>query len=344
MRSVQVLRGSQLRADLPRVRANLNSGRSTTQQYTSFFAQDTWRVGNRLTIRPGIRYEQQKLVGTLADFDWNGNWAPRIGATYDVRRQRPLEAVCELGPVLRQGAERPRGARAVGGRRRDPRRLLRCGAHAADSGRRSGRANLETRHLIFAGLHPSDFDPDSKSTYLDETLVGFEFEPFSNMNLGVRWVHRRFGRILEDVGTVPIAGFFLPAGGAARRILHHQPRSEHAGVPVPGFDISFEDAIHDYDAIELTADKRFSNNWGLQTSYRWSRLHGTFEGFFRNDNGQSDPAITSLFDFPTNDPSYAAIGSASSASAVTSATSGRRARGRSRPIARTSSRCTATTP
>ena len=44
-------------------RANLNSARSTTQQYTSFFAQDTWRVGDRLTIRPGIRYEQQKLVG-----------------------------------------------------------------------------------------------------------------------------------------------------------------------------------------------------------------------------------------------------------------------------------------
>jgi hypothetical protein len=43
-------------------------------------------------------------------------------------------------------------------------------------------------------------------------------------------------------------------------------------------------------------------------SYRWSRLHGNFEGFFRNDNGQSDPAITSLYDFPTNDPSYTAIG------------------------------------
>ena len=43
-------------------------------------------------------------------------------------------------------------------------------------------------------------------------------------------------------------------------------------------------------------------------SYRWSRLRGNFEGFFRDDNGQSDPGITSLFDFPTNDPSYTAIG------------------------------------
>ena len=73
--------------------------------------------------------------------------------------------------------------------------------------------NLETRHLNFAGLSPSDFDPDAKSTYLDETLVGFEFEPFTNLNVGARWVHRRFGRILEDVGTVPMLGFFLPGGG-----------------------------------------------------------------------------------------------------------------------------------
>ncbi len=58
----------------------------------------------------------------------------------------------------------------------------------------------------------------------------------------------------------------------------------------------------------MTFGKRFSNNWQMQASYRWSQLEGNFEGFFRNDNGQSDPAITSLFDFPTNDPSYTAIG------------------------------------
>ena len=37
---------------------------------------------------------------------------------------------------------------------------------------------------------------------------------------------------------------------------------------------------------------------------------GNFEGFFRNDNGQSDPGISSLYDYPTNDPTYASIGAA----------------------------------
>jgi hypothetical protein len=33
-----------------------------------------------------------------------------------------------------------------------------------------------------------------------------------------------------------------------------------------------------------------------------------YEGFYRDDNGQSILASSSLFDFPTNDPSYTAIG------------------------------------
>jgi hypothetical protein len=80
-------------------------------------------------------------------------------------------------------------------------------------------------------------------------------------------------------------------------------------TPVAGdFGASFEKPIHTYNAIQVSADKRFANRWGLQASYTYSRLRGTYEGFFRDDNGQSDPGITSLFDFPTNDPSYTAVG------------------------------------
>src|SRR5262249_39832836 len=64
-------------------RANLNSSRHTTQENLSFFLQDTWRFG-RLTVTPGVRYDQQNLSGVLIqNFKLDNNWAPRIGATYD---------------------------------------------------------------------------------------------------------------------------------------------------------------------------------------------------------------------------------------------------------------------
>jgi hypothetical protein len=43
--------------------------------------------------------------------------------------------------------------------------------------------------------------------------------------------------------------------------------------------------------------KAFSNGWQLRTNYRYAKLKGNWEGAFRNDNGQSDPNISSLFDF-----------------------------------------------
>src|SRR5215510_6798500 len=65
-------------------RANFNSERNTPQTYWDFFIQDQWQMG-RVTINPGLRYEQETMSGTIIQ-DWTlkNNWAPRIGATYDV--------------------------------------------------------------------------------------------------------------------------------------------------------------------------------------------------------------------------------------------------------------------
>jgi len=59
----------------------------------------------------------------------------------------------------------------------------------------------------------------------------------------------------------------------------------------------FADPKREYQAVEIEINKAFSHNWSLLSNYRISRLRGNFEGAFRNDNGQSDPGISSLFDF-----------------------------------------------
>jgi len=59
----------------------------------------------------------------------------------------------------------------------------------------------------------------------------------------------------------------------------------------------FADPKREYQAVEIEVNKAFSHNWSLLSNYRISRLRGNFEGAFRNDNGQSDPGISSLFDF-----------------------------------------------
>src|SRR5262249_3400910 len=127
------------------------------------------------------------------------------------------------------------------------------------------------------------------------------------INLGVRYIHRDIPRVLEDVQPFPIVAFDLGLPGTAE--VNYTLTNPSVGTATAGnLGASFEGPQHRYNAIEATVDRRLSNNWALQASYRYSRLRGTYEGFYRDDNGQSDPGISSLFDFPTNDPSYTTIG------------------------------------
>src|SRR5207247_8010407 len=165
---------------------------------------------------------------------------------------------------------------------------------------------------LTAGLFVDVIDPNAKPSYVREWVGGFEHEILPNTTAGIRYIHRSIPRVLEDVANCPMVASQLDATadvcGSVEYILTN-PTSSTPINPVATFlGASFDSPVHKYDAVELTLNKRFSNRWSALASYRWSRLRGTFEGFYRADSGQSDPGITSLYDFPTNDPSYTAIG------------------------------------
>src|SRR5262249_27207376 len=55
--------------------------------------------------------------------------------------------------------------------------------------------------------------------------------------------------------------------------------------------------VRTYQAAEFELNKGFTNGWLMRFNYRLAYLRGNYEGAFRNDNGQTDPSISSLFDF-----------------------------------------------
>src|SRR6266849_4831020 len=59
---------------------------------------------------------------------------------------------------------------------------------------------------------------------------------------------------------------------------------------------TYKDPKREYEAVEFEVRKSFSHNWALSVNYRIAQLRGNYEGAFRNDNGQADPGISSLFD------------------------------------------------
>jgi hypothetical protein len=58
----------------------------------------------------------------------------------------------------------------------------------------------------------------------------------------------------------------------------------------------YPDPQRNYRAVEFEVNKSFNNNWQMRANFRVGSLRGNYEGAFRNDNDQSDPGISSLFD------------------------------------------------
>jgi outer membrane receptor protein involved in Fe transport len=299
-------------------RARYNTGHNTAQKYTDFFAQDSWKIGNRLTINPGIRYDTETLDGDLIQgWQLKNNWAPRLGFAYDATGDGKTKIYGNYG-IFYARIPNDLAARALsaddGYTRADyfDANLTRFIANGTVT-KTSATAAATTTHFILAGIAADTIDPTAKLSYTNEIVLGLEREIGQGMTFGVRYVFRNMPRVLEDVANCPMAAYDTAASANACASVDYILTNPSSATPinaaaiaaVPAFAaVKFDDPVHTYNSLEFTLNKRAAN-WNGMASYRYSRLRGNFEGFYRDDNGQSDPAISSLYDFPTNDPTYA---------------------------------------
>ena len=59
---------------------------------------------------------------------------------------------------------------------------------------------LGTRvHLVVSSGSPATVDPDAKSTYIQEGVVGFEFEALPQLTLGIQYLYRDMPRVLAPI-------------------------------------------------------------------------------------------------------------------------------------------------
>ena len=302
-----------------------NPAVATDTRYQSGFIQDSWTFG-RITLKPGLRFEQQKLEGNTEGYTFGHNWAPRLGIIVDPFNDRKTKISASFGRFY----EKVPLDIAV---RELAIETGITGAFYADPGA-GNQPNLSPSNYVPGGSiafqGAGGLTPIAGGTgaqYQDEITGGIEHEFAHNLTFTGHFVYRDLRRILEDTSginvTQALAGVaqqYVIANPSAGLDIYQNafpctvgsPKCTDSGYTLfangtsdqplgsDGITDGFPNPSRIYKSMELIVSKRFSNVQ-FYGSYVLSKLDGNFQGSFRSDNGQQDPNISSMFDFTNSD-------------------------------------------
>ncbi|MBK8793001.1 MAG: TonB-dependent receptor [Holophaga sp.] len=260
---------------------------------TAAFVQDTWTLNNRLILRPGLRFEQFKGRGYGSSKSvWSTTTlAPRFGFTF---------ALTEGQRSLIKGSW---------GRYFD-------GLTVAFFDRAiPGAYKVETRHYWGAGdpftlnnpeaigYDPdpytslndiSTLDPNVKHPYVDEATLSYEQRIGDLWSLTFTGVHRqsknllvRYNRaLLEDTDPANALNAYNPISGTVVHLFNALNDAQDYYIT------NSSAAKRAYQALSVSADRRFADHWTLFTSYTHALRHGNlnrsngYDDAFVNPNSQ----------------------------------------------------------
>jgi outer membrane receptor protein involved in Fe transport len=265
----------------------------------SAFIQDSWTLFDRLNINIGFRYDLQKGIipvqgqertpevynGVTYDprvnqsmnlINWN-TFSPRLGLTYDVTGDGKTVLKASFGRYYVAN-------------------ILQWFVTANPNSFISWRVRVNPDwtpsgdRYSFSATSGTTIDPNLKSPYTDELNVGIERELFKDIKLGVRYIRKWDRNLLEDTDLNGLNIDALMRGDNIFTVwTNWEPVT--AVDPYDGKTVTFYTQIdpyvagnyfvtnppgadRDYKGLEVTLEKRFSNNWSLSASYVYAKSTG----------------------------------------------------------------------
>lgn len=296
---------------------------ATDTRYQAGYFQDAWTFG-RFTFKPGVRFEQQSLIGVSSHYTLTHNWAPRLGLIIDPFNDHKTKIDMSYGRFFEK-VPLDIAVRALS------LELSITGALYADPGP-GNQPNLSPSNYIPGGNiafqgSAAELEQVAAGTgaqFQDEITAGFEHEFAKNLTFTGRFVYRDLRRIIEDMSgtnvTQALAGvpqIYVVGNPSAKLDIFQNtfpctsgPNCNTAigytnfanGTPngADGIPDGFPNPSRIYKSAEFIVNKRFANVQ-FYGSYVLSKLYGNYQGNYRSDNGQQDPNISSMFDFTNSD-------------------------------------------
>jgi len=274
----------------------------------SLFAQDSWTIKERLTINFGLRAEGQVIPSMTNDrsytgftdkpvkFDLGDALAPRLGVIYDVFGNSRTKVFASFG-IYYDVMKLYMAELTFGGWKRvqdyyslntlDWTAIAASGAFDDPASQAAGGTYVGSLDFL-----PPSFgrvDPNLKPTAQREISLGAEQRLSEDLSLSVRLVNKHLLRTIEDVGvwskeTDPVTGtlkwvetFYICNPGFGWSLPASQGgKFDDNQWPCPK-------ATRDYYGLNISLEKRFSNNWQGGVNYTLSRVEGNYSGLASSD-------------------------------------------------------------
>lgn len=264
-----------------------------TGRRATVFLQDDWKVNDRLTVHPGLRFSAYRgSTPTTGEIFKTSPLSPRLGFAWDVAGDHKTVVRGHFGRFHEALSTAVWDFADTG--TRTPRITYRVLA---------GGALQELNRVTPAGN--TAVDPGVDHAYVQQFFVGAERELFTDFSLKLQYTHRDFENIyafvdtrssylpvqMRDPGRDNVAG--TADDGALITVFNLQnPGQAFFLLTNPG------DATRRYDGVQLIAQKRFSRNWQLLASYTWSKTRGLANNQVTDNVGGASTGETGVFANP----------------------------------------------
>ncbi len=269
----------------------------TSGNIYSLYVQDQWSMHN-LTLNLGLRTEKETIPSFRPDirdyaikFGWGDKIAPRVGASYDWFGDGKLKLYGSWGRYFDWTKyELSRGS--FGG---DVWQIRYRSLDTTDVFNLSG-TNMPGRNLwnsepdSFRDRRVPNFNtvaPGLKPMSQDAMNVGTEYQVNARTVFTANYVHNNLRRTIEDMGVIvngdEVYSYVNPGEGIAQLMA---PSGKTAPFQTPK-------TKRQYDALELSLTRRFSNNWFASAGYVYSRLYGNYAGLANSDELRTPTTNTS---------------------------------------------------
>lgn len=300
---------------------------SMTLDQKAWFLEDRWQITDNFLLSLGVRNDQFTNTNNFGEkyMDAKNQWAPRIGASWDVFGDSSFKLFANAGRyflampnnVAIRGASsstftreyftytgidqygNPTGLTPVGGV---------DGAPAPGPVSANGEYGQPIDVLAFA---PKDL----KNMYQDEYILGFDKTLGSKWSYGAKLTYRDLKSSIDDIcdpdrmvsaleargidpDSVEIAGCYMfNPGGTNTFSLKNVDGSGRTEIRMGAADWGLDQGVKRvYKALDLYLEHPFDGKWEARIDYTYSKLQGNNEGQVKSEFGQSNISKTQDWD------------------------------------------------